>query len=195
MILSRERLNRLRHVLARQGGTETFRQLTRRFAIFPAEIEAAEALGWVEITIQKPRTGRPSRIVRLSESQAAKLPPSRWTMERPLSVRHWRFARLTVFESIERGGTLFPMPCHLESYLKTFPEAKSRNGAHASCSRLMNHPNVFAARQWFYASLNNEIPRSLPIPKTPAEIWDGLEEHGSYRAKYRTYRRRLFRRP
>jgi hypothetical protein len=154
----------------------------------------AERLGWVEIEIRKPRTGRPSHFVRLSENPAAKLPPSRLYMERPISCRHWRFAMLTVFASIHRGGRLSGLPCHIESYLKAFPDAKSRDGAHASCSRLMNHPNVFAARQWFYAVVNGDVPRSLRIPDTPAEIWDLLEEYGSYRAKYRTYRRRLLRR-
>jgi hypothetical protein len=194
-MLSRERLDRIRRVLIRQGGTETLRQLSRRFAIFPVEIEAAEALGWVEIETVKPRTGRPSRIVRLSENPAAKLPPFRRSMERPISHRHWKFAMLTVFKSIARGGTIFPIPCHIESYLEAFPEARSREGAHASCSRLLNHPNVFAARQWFYAQLNGEVPNAERMPETPAEIWDVLEIHQSYRAKYRSYRRKLYQRP
>ena len=192
-MFSRDRLDRLLRVLARQGGAETARQLSRRFAIFPDEITKAEALGWVEIETRKPRTGRPSRVVRLSECQPAKLPPWRWQMEKPISFRHWKFAMLSVYASVHRGGTLRPFPCHVEAYQMAFPEAKSRNGAHASCSRLMDHPNVFAARQWFYALTNREIPRAMENkPRTPREIWDILESHGSHRARYRNYRRKLY---
>jgi hypothetical protein len=192
--LCRERLDRLLDVLERRGGQETIRQLDRLYSIRCFEVMEAERLGWVVVKSQKPPTGRPSMIVRPSRNQAAKLPSSRLYMERPISCRHWKFAMLTVFASIHRGGRLSGLPCHIESYLKAFPDAKSRKGAHASCSRLMNHPNVFAARQWFYAVVNGDVPRSLRIPDTPAEIWDLLEEYGSYRAKYRTYRRRLLRR-
>jgi hypothetical protein len=97
MTLSRERLDRLRRVLARQGGTETFRQLTRRFAITRCEIDAAEALGWLNIETRQPKTERPARIARHSENPSAKLPPSRREMERPISHRHWQFAMLTVY--------------------------------------------------------------------------------------------------
>ena len=91
-MISRERLDRLRSVLARQGGTETLRQLTRRFAIPRFEIGGVEALGWIEIETLKAKTGRPSRVARLSESQAANLPP--WRSEIPRSInyrqRTWR---------------------------------------------------------------------------------------------------------
>jgi hypothetical protein len=70
-------------------------------------------------------------------------------MGKPISIRHWKFAMLSVYASVHRGGKVLPFPCHVEAYQTAFPEAKSRNGAHASCSRLMNHPNVFAARHWF----------------------------------------------
>jgi hypothetical protein len=190
----RERLERLLEVLERNGGRETLRQLDRIYSIRRSEVLEAERLGWVVIWSQKPATGRPSTIVRLSENPAAKLPPWRRCMERPISHRHWRFAMLSVYASIHRGGRICHFPCHIESYLEAFPEARSRNGAHASCSRLLNHPNVFAARQWFYALANREIPKEAGTPRTPCEIWDTLDRYGSDRAKYRTYRRRLFRR-
>jgi hypothetical protein len=189
--LCRERLERLLEVLDRQGGEVTVRQLFRRFAIFPSEIDEAAQLGWVRIVIRKPPTGRPARVVQLSKTEAAKLPPWRWQMEKPISIRHWKFAMLSVCASVHRGGKLLPFPCHVEAYQTAFPEAKSRNGAHVSCSRLMNHPNVFAARQWFYALMNGEVPNGIN-PRTPGEIWDILERHGSHRAAYRSYRRRLF---
>lgn len=191
----RERLDRLLEVLERCGGRETLRQLDRIYAIRRFEVLEAERLGWVEIGSQKPPTGRPSTVVRLSGNQAAKLPPPRFSMERPISIRHWRFARLTVYRSRHRGGVLSGLPGHVESYLAVYPQAKSRRGAYASCSRLMNHPNVFAAQQWHYAVANHEVPRAMAgTPRTPGEIWDFLEHHGSHRAEYRRYRRKLRRR-
>jgi hypothetical protein len=61
----------------------------------------------VAIETRKPHTGRPSRIVRLSESLAAKLPPWRFEIPRRISHRHWRFARSSVF-----GAVLGGMPRH-----------------------------------------------------------------------------------
>jgi hypothetical protein len=192
--LCRERLERLLEVLERNGGKETLRQLDRIYAIRRFEVLEAERLGWVVIKSQKPRTGRPSTVVQLSKTPAAKLPPWRRCMQRPMSHRHWKFALLTTCASLHRGGSLSGLPCHIESYLKAYPAASSRNGAHASCSRLMNHPNVFAARQWLYATANGEIPRDLGKPQTPGEIWDALANYGNFRAEYRGYRRRLYRR-
>ncbi len=71
--------------------------------------------------------------------------------------------------SLDRGGSLSGLPCDIESYLKTYPAAKSRNGAHASCRRLLNHPNVFAARQWLSATMNGEVSRDLPKPHPRAK--------------------------
>lgn len=181
MILSRERLDRLRHVLTRQDGTETFRQLTRRFGLFPAEIEAAAALGWVEFAIQKPRTGRPSRIVRLSETVAAKLPPWRGQIEKPITHRHWRFALLSVYEAVEGGSRRYGFASYTDAYQKAFHAAVSRKGAEASCSRLIRQDRVFAARQFCYAQLGREIPRELPRPSTASEIWETLKKHDSWR--------------
>ena len=65
LTLCRERLNRLLHVLARQGGSETLRQLERRFGVWRWEVKQAAALGWVKIETHKPRTGRPSQIAKV----------------------------------------------------------------------------------------------------------------------------------
>jgi len=64
LTLCRERLDRLKDVLDRQGGSETIRQLNRRFAIWEWEVEQAAVLGWVTIETRNPATGRPSRIAR-----------------------------------------------------------------------------------------------------------------------------------
>lgn len=182
-MLSRERLDRLRRVLDRQGGAETARQLTRRFAIFPTEIDAAEALGWVEIETRKPRTGRPSRIVRLSESQAAKLPPWRSHIPRQMKHRHWRFAFVSVNQGVPGGLRRYNVPPLVEVYRVLFPAAKSEAGAAASCSRLLRHPHVFAARQYCYARACGEIPRDGNHPSTASEVWEILRRHKSWRAE------------
>ena len=184
MMLSRERLHRILAVIQRQGGSETVRQLTRRFSIFRSEIKEAEALGWISIEKRKPKTGRPATIARLSKSQPAKLPPPRWMLERPIKYNHHKFARLTVYASIKGGSCLAGFPGYIEAYQRTYPQAKSKNGAYASCSRLLRHPHVFAARQWYYATSNGEIP-SLPFPSFESEIWTQLEAFGSRRAKFR----------
>lgn len=57
--------------------------------------QAAE-LGWIEIEIRKPRTGRPSRVVKfaaVNKCHAAKLPPYRRHLPQALSNRHWLFVR------------------------------------------------------------------------------------------------------
>ena len=190
-MLSRERLDRLRSVLDRQGGTETLRKLTRRFAIFPAEIDAAEALGWVEIDTRKPRTGRPSRIARLSESQAAKLPPWRSQIPRPIKHLHWRFAFLSVYQGVPRGLRKYNFPPLGEVYRELFPAARSEAGAAASCSRLLRRRDIFAARQFYYAQLSGEIPEEGNHPSTASEIWDILNQHGSWRANYAPLAKRL----
>jgi hypothetical protein len=131
--LCRELLARRLEVLERNGGRETLRQLDRIYAIRRFEVLEAELLGWVVIKSQKPRTGRPSAVVQLRKTPAAKLPPWRRCMERAISHRHWRFALFTTCASLHRGGSLSGLPCDIEPYLKAYPAAKSRNGAHASC--------------------------------------------------------------
>lgn len=182
-MLPRERLHRLLSVLTRQGGTETARQLFRRFAIFPAEIAEAEALGWVEIETRKPRTGRPSRVVRLSDSPTAKLPPWRWQIEKPISHRHWRFARASVYGGVLGGMPKYGLRPLVAVYREMFPAARSEAGAAASCSRLLHRPHVFAARQYCFARLSGEIPRWDYFPETASEIWAILRAYRSWRAE------------
>lgn len=184
--LSRERLQRLLIIIARQGGAETVRQLARRFSIWPWEIEAAERLGWVKIETRRPRTGRPSRIVRrrdLSESPAAKLPPPRSELGRRISRRHWLFAMRSALCAADRGIPSFGIPPTVEAYRSVYATAQSRAGAAASASRLMKHPHVRAARQWFYAKRDRTIPEGEAPPSTAREIWQRLRELGSWRVE------------
>ncbi len=171
-------------VLYQKGGVETLRNLERNFSIRRSEISEAEQLGWLTIEERKPSTGRPATIARLSKSQPAKLPPPRWMLERPIKFSHQKFAMLTVYASIKGGSSHAGFPGYIKAYQRTYPQAKSKNGACASCSRLLRHPHVFAARQWFYAQLSGEIPR-VPFPGYEFEIWGQLEAFGSWRAKCR----------
>lgn len=182
--LPRERLHRLLSVLTRQGGAETARQLFRRFAILPVEIAEAESLGWVKIETRKPRTGRPSRVVRLSDSQPAKLPPWRFEIPRRISHRHWRFALASVYNGVPRGLPKHGIPPLVTIYRELFPAAMSKAGAAASCSRLLRHPHVHAARQYCYARSCGEIPRRAPYPSTAREAWETLKRHKSWRTEH-----------
>lgn len=192
MQFCRERLNRILSVLERQGGAETVRQLTRRFSIFRHEIEEAESLGFIVIEKRKPRTGRPSKIASLSECQAAKLPPWRRELEKPIKATHQRFAMFSVCTSIKGGSRATGFPGYVEAYRKAFPSAASLNGAYASCSRLLRHPHVFAARQWYYAETCGEIPNS-PFPDFESEIWTQLEVFGSWRARFKPTSKVIYR--
>jgi hypothetical protein len=40
--------------------------------------------------------------------------------------------------------------------------------------RLLRHPDVKAARGWFYAQINNRVPHDEPMPATAAAIWRRL---------------------
>jgi hypothetical protein len=57
-----------------------------------------------------------------------------------------------------------------------------RHAAYACASRLLKRPDVQAARQWYYAQSNGEIPR-LPMPPTMSGILEVLQAFGSGRAK------------
>jgi hypothetical protein len=182
--LPRESLDRLLLILEREGGAETRRQLSRLYSFQSWEIEEAEAMGFVRIEMRKPKTGRPSKVARLSKSQPRNYLPSRSKIGRRIKYNHERFAFLTVFESLKGSNRYSGLPGYVESYLKAYPGAKSRAGAYASCSRLLRHPHVFAARQWFYAQLCGEVP-GIPFPCYEPEIWEQLDAFGSWRAKFR----------
>ena len=123
-------------------------------------------------------------VKKVSETHAAKLPPYRWQIEKPISIRHWYFALYSVYLTI-KGGTsyFFHLPPYTDAYLMAFPEAKKRRAAAASMSRLLRHPDVRAARAWFYSKVSNESPRDEPMPDTARAIWQRLRELGSWRIR------------
>ena len=185
MILCRERLARIQRVLNKSAGDLTVRDFARSFSVWEWELEQAAALGWIQIETRKPRTGRPSRIVkRVSETHAAKLPPYRWQIQKRIRIRHWNFAFHSVYSAIRGGSSfLWRIPPYTDAYLQAFPAAKSRRAAAASMSRLLRHPDVRAARAWFYSKVSQEIPRDEPMPDTARAIWQRLHELGSWRIR------------
>lgn len=187
--LCRERLARIQRVLNKNGGALTVRDFARSFGVWEWEIEQAAALGWIQIETRKPRTGRPSRVVRLvSKPDTAKLPPYRWQIEKPISHRHFSFA-VASLKSFKRGRPSYASAfglggwgCRTDAYQNVYKAARSRAGARASVSRLIRHPDVRAARAWFYAKVRREISMDEPMPDTARAIWQRLSELGNGRA-------------
>jgi len=182
MPLCRERLARIQHVLNKNAGAVTVRDFARSFSVWEWELEQAAALGWIEIEIRKPHTGRPSRVVReLIRPDAAKLPPYRWQIEKPIKFSHARFAMLSTC-AMHRGSRLGPgLPCTTDVYQHAFPRALKRNAAAASASRLRRRNDVKAARAWYYARFDGDVPRDEPMPRTVNAIIQRLRQAGSWR--------------
>lgn len=185
LILCRERLNRILRILARNAGALTVREFARMYSVWEWEVEQAAELGWINIETHKPRTGRPSRIAKtVSECLAAKLPPWRCQIEKPISCRHYNFAFHSAYSAIKGGSSIFwRTPPYTDAYLRAFPAAKKRRAAAASMSRLLRHPHVRAARAWFYSQIRQEIPQSETMPDTASGIWQRLRETGSWRVR------------
>ena len=182
--LSCERLERIQRILEKNAGALTVRAFARTYSVWEWEVEQAAELGWIKIEMNRPRTGRPSRIVReVSKPEGAKLPPFRWQMEKPISFRHARFAMLSTC-GMHRGSRLGPgLPCTTDIYQHAYPRALGRKGAAASASRLRRRNDVRAARAWHYARFDGEIPRDEPMPRTVCGIVQRLRELGSWRVR------------
>jgi len=185
LLLCRERLERILTVLARKGPAVSVRDFMRTYGVFAWELREAEAMGWIATETHKPRVGRPSQVVRsLSETPSAKLPPWRFDMGRTISPRHSTFALYSVYGCIQGGSKQLGLPGYVAAYLNTFRNSRSRNAAYVSTSRLLRHPDVKAARQWWYARFCGEVPRE-DIPETADEIWRRLSQLGCWRAKFK----------
>ena len=130
-LICRERLARIQRVLNQNAGALNVRDFARSYHVYEWEIEQAAALGWIQIETKKPRTGRPSRIVKIvSKPEGAKLPPYRWQIEKPIRIRHWNFAFHSVYSAIRGGSSfLWRIPPYTDAYLQAFPAAKSRRAA------------------------------------------------------------------
>lgn len=177
LLLSRERLHRLLSVLDRKGGSCSLRELTRIFGIWDWEVEQAEELGWVSISVRQPAVGRPSRVAeKLSENLPAKLPPLRDEISPEMSIRHSNFAFTLAMPVTTRNGYGFGMPTATAAYLLSFPACRSRAGAAASASRLLRNPMIRAAKTWYQRGGWRVLEE--PMPATPAGIYRRLAELG-----------------
>ncbi len=129
-----------------KAGALTVRTLARSYHVWSWEIERAVAFGWLEIITRKPPSGRSFRIVRtVSNPEAAKLPPFRPQIERPISAWHWNF---TLPSMPSKGGQFMGW---LDGMLHgLLPRIRERRAA-ASISRFLRHPNVQAAQAWNYS--------------------------------------------
>lgn len=175
--LCRERLFRLFRVLKQQKGRATYRNLIHSHCIRPWEIDQAAEHGFVEIVIEKPATGRPSKVVQiLSEGPSAKLPPFRWFKPRHLTARHYRFVRMAA--SIAHHARSTRLQFATDAYLAAFPRAQSRAGAAASASRLLRDPFIRAA--WFWYLRDRFVPRGELMPGDTASIYRRLRELGAF---------------
>jgi hypothetical protein len=175
-ILCRERLGRIQRILDRVGPLSV-REFARTFSVWAWEVEQAAALGWVKIETRKPHTGRPSRIARtISGNPTAKLPPWRYQIEKPISIRHANFAFHSVCHCVKGGSAWVGMLPLTDAYRRAFSAARKRRAATASMSRLLRHPDVKAARAWHHAKVRQELHWSAPLPQTAKEVWQHLEE-------------------
>ena len=182
-MLCRERLHRIQRILERNAGALTVREFARSFSVWEWEVEHAAELGFIKIETRKPRTGRPSRIAKIvSKPDAAKLPPYRWQIEKPIRFQHKLFAMHSTC-AVKRGSRkLVHLPAITDVYQSVFTRATKRRAATASASRLMRRSDVRAARAWYYARFDGDAPRSEPMPETATAIWQRLRELGSWRA-------------
>jgi hypothetical protein len=185
LILCRERLNRILSILDRNGGTLSLREFSRSFSVFRWELEQASALGLIEMAILKPPTGRPSHVARrVSQPPAAKLPPWRAQIEKPISIRHQFFALYSVLGAVKGGIKRFVfVPPLTWAYQKAFPKARKRRAAAASMSRLLGRYDVRVARTWYYAKMDGDIPRGEAMPLTASAIIQRLKQAKSWRVK------------
>ncbi len=125
LILCRERLERIQDILERLGGMLSVRDFFRSFGIHEWEVTQAAELGWVQIEMRTPRTGRPSRIVRaVSNCRPAKLPLPRRLIGKSISVRHANFAMYSVCLCVKGGAAFIGMRPLTDAYRRAFPAAK-----------------------------------------------------------------------
>lgn len=187
-MLCRERLTRIIAILARYPRGLSVRDFARTFSVWRLEIEQAAELGFVQIETRKPRTGRPALIVSrvsadVSDTQAAKLPPFRHEIPKPIRHRLWSLAFHAIqIESNPRARFGFDLVPRYKAWMRASPSARSAAGARASASRVRRTRDAIAAKQWMFARTGGELPDNEPQPVSATEVWLRLKELGSWRA-------------
>ena len=187
-MLCRERLTRITAILARRPHGLSVREFARTFSVWRWEMERAAELGFVQIEIRKPRTGRPALIVSrvsddVSETQAAKLPPFRNAIPKPIRHRLWMLAfHAQQIESNSRAYFGFTLVPGYKAWMRASPSARSAAGARASASRVRKTRDAIAAKQWTFARMGGELSHNEPQPASATEVWLRLKDLGSWRA-------------
>lgn len=183
--LSYERLMTIKRGVEALGDKATVRTLRRLRSIHDHEIHQAEALGWVIIFKRKPAIGRPANVVHFRRLPDANTtwPPDRKMIPNKIRPRHFLFALYSSCRCVKHGMRRWGFPAIVSAYIDVY-HPRSRNGARVSASRLLRHPDVRAARAWFYAIAGKEIADEQ-IPDTAPAIWDRLAELGNWRARHR----------
>jgi hypothetical protein len=176
-------LEKLYHILRLlKDGPVGVRHLWLFHKVCEWELEEAQRLGWIRIFFRESPKGPAARMAESSERDDAKLPPTRRLIGE-ISFRHEEFARRSVFESVQ-GGMRFAGYCLPPLYmacLRTYPRLSRRRAvATAATAQLMRRREVRAARSWYFAIMNSEIPRDEPMPRTVSGIRARLTEVGSY---------------
>lgn len=184
LILCRERLNRLLHVLDRMGGIAPIRDLGRSHGIWWWEVEQAEKLGWVRVSTNKPATGRPSDVAEiLNNCPSAKYPHFRSQIPRDIKFSHRCFA----INSVNCVGASSPcglrMATKTEAYMMAYPACRSRAAASVGASRLMKRMDVRLMRRWLFCEINGEICGNMPWSVT--ELVEQLEPLGYIKRRHR----------
>ena len=181
--LCHDRLNRILRLLARHPHGLSVRELARTYSVWKWEVEQAAALGCLTIETRKPRIGRPARIAIVSNPQPRNLPQIPWSYPKSISPRHIRFALHSIGTEPDRKAKFgYRFTTAVKAYRTGYASARSHAGARASASRLKRHPDVKAARMWFYASRCDELPRGEPMPTTANGIFQRLYQLGNPRA-------------
>lgn len=180
MNLCRERLDRLLRALGKNPDGISMRALYRDCRIEWWEVEQAEELGWVCISIYKPPRGRPStRVRRISIFPHAKFPPIRRAMPKRISWKHRVFAEWTQFIVSAPNYFGFRMLSKAEAYMRAYPGCKNRKAAAASASRLMKRTDVKLVIRWLQCENNRQVEQ--PMPFTVPKLIEQLEPLGVIR--------------
>jgi hypothetical protein len=187
-ILSRERLAAIERAIDRNGGEITTRNLDRIHGIEWRVLKEAETAGFIELSTRKGRTGRPSLVVKkVSNSHPTKLPLHRSEIESLITQNQWGFAFHYVLGEYGPGFFDFRRRAYV-AYQKTYREARSKEGAKASASRLLRKGRTQAAIQWTFAKQSHEDRGHHLYPSTTSEVWNALREIGSFRADWAPWR-------
>jgi hypothetical protein len=185
------------------------RDLTRLNGVEWWEIDQAEEKKFVITEQRKPRTGRPSKWVKLSpiiksssiteaenfanaqdvsQTYPTKLLPSRSTFGRHIKRKEWDFAFWYAIGDFGVGTGLFGFKRRAwTAYMKAYPSCYSKAAARSSASRLLKRPEVKAAIAWQFAKLDHLANISRFHPWTAVEVWDILHRLGSQRARWAPY--------